>query len=446
MDTALLSRIQFGLTAGFHFIFPPLTIGLAWLIFYFKSMYLKTGNEDYWKISRFWTKLFAIGFVIGVATGIPMEFQFGTNWSSYARYVGDVFGAPLAAEVIFSFFLESFFLAILVFGADKVSKKAQWFAALMVAFGSTLSAFWIIVAGSWMQTPAGFEIINGRAQLMDFQAALFNPSVGERFTHVITAALTSGAFYMMGISALFMLRRRNLAFAKKSMSAALVVAAITSLLQIPIGHAHAVEVAKLQPVKLAAFEGRYTTTAGAPLCLFGFPSKDEQCIKGAVEVPKLLSILIYGDPNMVVAGLDSVPESERPPVALTFFTFRGMAGLGTYMLALCALGIFLMARGTLTESTLFQRLALYSIPVPLLANEFGWMSAEIGRQPWIVQGLMRTDQAFSKVVPAGQVLFSIILISVIYAFLFVLWVYFIRQAVEAGPESLSGEASGKEAI
>lgn len=444
MDTALLSRIQFGLTAGFHFIFPPLTIGLAWLIVFMKTMYLKTGNEDYWKMSRFWVKIFAIGFVVGVATGIPMEFQFGTNWSAYSRYVGDVFGAPLAAEVIFTFFLESGFLALLVFGTGRVSKKVQWFAALMVAVGSTMSAFWIIVASSWMQTPAGYEIINGRAQLTDFMSAVFNPSTLNRYTHTVTAAIVSGSFFMMGLSAWFLLKGRNIEFAKKSLKISLIAAAAFSILQVPIGHLHTVQVAKTQPVKLAAFEALYKTTKGAPLCIIGLPNTAEQVISPPkIEIPNLLSYLIYGDFNAEVKGLDCVPEEERPPQMATFLSFRGMVALGSYMLLLTLAGVFLLMKGTLYENRTFLTLALFSIPAPLLANEFGWISAEVGRQPWIVQGLMKTQQAFSPVVPAGQVALSIFLFLVVYTLLFTVWIFLLRRELSHGPEALSGETAGR---
>ncbi len=255
----------------FPFHFPAPDHRMAWLIFYMKSAYLKTGDENYWRMSRFWTRIFAIGFVVGVATGITMEFQFGTNWATYSRYVGDVFGAPLAAEVIFSFFLESFFLALLVFGEKRVSKKALWFASLMVAFGSTLSAFWIIVAGSWMQTPAGYEIVNGKAHLVNFWAALFNPSTLPRFTHVIIAALITGSFFVMGISAWLLKNKKSVQLAKKSLAVALVTAAFFSVVQLPAGHLHMLEVVHTQPVKLAAFEALYKTTAGAPLCVIGIP-------------------------------------------------------------------------------------------------------------------------------------------------------------------------------
>ena len=444
MDTALLSRIQFGLTAGFHFIFPPITIGMAWLIFFMKSAYMKTGNEDWWKMSRFWVRVFAISFVIGVATGITMEFQFGTNWATYSRYVGDVFGAPLAAEVIFSFFLESGFLALLVFGAGRVSRKVQWVSSFLVAFAATLSAFWIIVAGSWMQTPAGYEIVNGRAQLVSFWAALFNPSTLPRYAHVITAAFMTGAFFMTGISAWFLLKKKNVAFAKKSITISLAVAAIFSILQVPIGHLHTLQVAKTQPVKLAAFEGLYKTTKGAPLCIIGLPDPSRQVVSPKIEIPNMLSYLIYGNFHAEVKGLDCVPPAYWPSVRATFLTFRGMVMLGSYMIVLALAGLYLLKKGKIGQSPRFLSLALFSIPVPIVANELGWVSAEVGRQPWIVQGLMRTQMAFSKVVPAGQVLLSIILIGGIYIALLALWIFLLRREMAKGFEPEPVPAPGAE--
>ena len=275
MDPVLLSRIQFALTVGFHFIFPPLTIGLAWLIVWFMTKYKNTGDDFYRSLSRFWIKLFTVSFAIGVATGITMEFQFGTNWAEYSRFVGDIFGAPLAAEGIFAFFLESSFMGVLLFGWNRLSRKTLWFASLMVAVGSTLSAFWIIVANSWMQTPTGFHIVAGRAELTNFWLAVFNPSTIPRYLHTVCASLITGAFFMLGVSAWYLLKKRHLNFAKSSLKAALVIAFISSIFQLGIGHAHAIQVAFTQPEKLAAIEGIFDTQTRAPALVFGIPNKTE---------------------------------------------------------------------------------------------------------------------------------------------------------------------------
>ncbi|MZP30845.1 cytochrome ubiquinol oxidase subunit I [Heliobacterium undosum] len=435
MDVVLLSRIQFAVTAGFHFIFPPLTIGLAWLIVLMQTRYLQTGEELYQKMSRFWLKIFAISFVVGVATGITMEFQFGTNWSEYSRFVGDIFGGPLAAEAIFAFFLESAFMGVLIWGADRVSKKVYWFSSLMVAVGSTLSALWIIIANSWQQTPAGYHIVNGRAELIDFKAALLNASTVPRYLHTVDGALVTGAFFVMGISAWYLLRRREVAFAKKSMKYALFLALVASLAQIPIGHMHAVQVAQTQPEKLAAIEGLFETEKGAPLLLFGIPDEKAGVTHFKIGIPKALSLLATDDPNGEVKGLNAFPKEERPPVFLPFVTFHLMVALGTLFILFSIWGIWLMRKGTLQDNRLFLKLALWSIPLPFIANEVGWIAAEVGRQPWIVYKLLLTVDGISYTVPAWQILASIILFVLIYSLLFVVWFYLLRKKLEAGPEA-----------
>ena len=333
MDVVLLSRIQFALTIGFHFIFPPLTIGLAWLIFWIMTKYKKTGDALYRNMARFWIKIFTLSFAVGVATGIVMEFQFGTNWSEYSRFVGDIFGAPLAAEGIFAFFLESSFLALLVLGWNRLSVKVHWFSSLMVAFGSTLSALWIIIANSWQQTPAGFEIVDGRAVLTDFWAAALNPSTIPRYLHTMDAALISGAFFMMGLSAWFLLKGRHMEFAKRSLRIGLIVAFVTSLLELGLGHYHAVQVANTQPEKLAAFEGLFETQTHAPMILFGIPDAEAETVHAAIRVPGFLSFLTDFNFNAEVQGLKDFPKDEWPPLGLTFFPFHLMFIIGMYFIS-----------------------------------------------------------------------------------------------------------------
>lgn len=435
MDAVLLSRIQFAMTVGFHFIFPPLTIGLAWLIVAMQTKYLKTGEELYQRMSRFWIKLFAISFAIGVATGITMEFQFGTNWAQYSRFVGDIFGAPLAAEGIFAFFLESAFIGVLIWGADRVSKRFYWFSSLMVALGSTMSAFWIIVANSWQQTPAGFHIVNGRAELTDFWAAVFNPSTVPRYLHTVDGALITGAFFMMGVSALFLLRKQHLEFAKESLKISLVVALLASLLQGGIGHMHAVQVAETQPAKLAAFEGLFETQKGAPLLLFGIPDAEAGKTHLEIGIPKLLSLVAFMDPEAEVKGLKDFPREEWPPLAMTFYPFHLMVMLGTYFIMLTLWGVWLLKKKALYENKLFLKLALFSIPLPFITNELGWIAAEVGRQPWIVYKLLKTVDGVSITVPAIQILFSIIMFALIYSVLFAVWIFLLRKKINLGPEA-----------
>jgi cytochrome d ubiquinol oxidase subunit I len=436
MDPVLLARIQFALTVGFHFIFPPLTIGLAWLLFAFLTKYKNTGEDFYRRVARFWLKLFVVSFAVGVATGITMEFQFGTNWSEYSRFVGDIFGAPLAAEGIFAFFLESVFIGVLIFGWKRFSVKTMWFASLMVAVGSTLSAFWIIVANSWQQTPPpeSFHIVNGRAELTDFWLAVFNPSTLPRYFHTVDGALITGAFFMMGISAWYVLKGRHTEFAQYSLKVSLIVGLIAAMMQLPLGHWHAVQVAQTQPEKLAAVEGLFETQARAPILLFGVPDEAGGRMIAEVKVPGLLSLLAHMDINAEVQGLNGFPRDEWPPLALTFYPFHLMVLLGLYFIGLTLLGVFLWWRGLLFKYKFFLWLALLSIPLPFIVNELGWITAEVGRQPWVVYHVLRTADAVSISVPAYQVLLTLVLFVVIYAFLFWAWLYLIRKLVGAGPE------------
>ncbi|MBN1947744.1 MAG: cytochrome ubiquinol oxidase subunit I [Bradymonadales bacterium] len=434
MDPVLLARIQFAMTIGFHYLFPPLTIGLAWGIFYFLTRALQSGEEVYQRQARFWFKLFAISFAIGVATGITMEFQFGTNWADYSRFVGDIFGAPLAAEGMFAFFLESTFMGVMLFGWKRFSRRVIWFSSLMVAFGSTLSAFWIIVANSWMQTPAGYEIVEGRAVLTDFWAALLNPSTLPRFLHTIDSALITGILFVMGISAWHLWKGQHTEFFKRSLHTAVVFGFVISLAQLPLGHYHAVQVANTQPAKLAAFEGLFETQRGAPLLLFGIPDAEAGEVKAAIRLPNMLSFLVHGDLHAEVPGLDTFPRDQWPPVGLSFFPFHLMFLLGMYFIAVTGLGLILLWFKKLHTNRFFLVLAFLTIPLPFLANQLGWWAAEVGRQPWIVYGIMRTADAVSPRVSAGQILFSILMFSVIYGLLFAVWVFLLRREIRKGPE------------
>ncbi len=437
MDAVLLARIQFGLTIGFHFIFPSITVGMAWFIFWFMERYRATRDERYIVQGRFWLKLFAVTFALGVATGITMEFQFGTNWANYSRFVGDIFGAPLAAEGILAFFLESTFIGVLLFGQHRFSHKVIWFASLMVASGATLSAFWIIVANSWMQTPAGFEIIEGRAVLTSFTEAVFNPSTFPRFFHTIVACGACGAFFIMGVSAYYLLKRKHLDFAKQALVTALVGAFVISVLQIGMGHWHAVQVANTQPIKLAALEAHYETSSHAPMILFGIPNDKEERVDAAIEIPSMLSLMIGFDSSTEVKGLKAFPRDERPPVMPVFFSFRIMVLMGFFFVGLTGLGLLLWKKKLLFQNRPYLVLTMFSLPLPIIANELGWFSAEVGRQPWIVYGVpgMKTSEAVSVNVSAGEILFSIIMFSIIYSLMFVLWIHLMRRIIQKGPET-----------
>ncbi|MGD8237073.1 MAG: cytochrome ubiquinol oxidase subunit I [Armatimonadota bacterium] len=445
MDAVALARIQFAVTVGFHYIFPSLTIGLAWLIFWIMTRYWRTGEPIYRAMARFWIKLFGLSFAVGVATGIVMEFQFGTNWAGYSRFVGDIFGAPLAAEALLAFFLESTFLGVLLLGWNRVSVRGHWFSSLMVAVGATLSGFWIVAANSWMQTPAGYEFNEalGRAELTSFAAAVLNPSTVPRFLHTIAGTLVSGAFFMLGISAWYLLKGRHTEFARRSLRPALLLGFVGSVGQLGLGHYHAVQVAATQPEKLAAIEGIFETQRRAPALLFGIPDPDAERMRAAIRVPGLLSLMAFGSLDAEVRGLKDVPRGEWPPVALTFYSFHLMVALGMYFIALTAVGLVLLWRRALYGHFLYLRVALTSIALPVVAAELGWITAEVGRQPWIVYRLLRTSDAVSVVVPAGQVLFSLIMFCLIYALLFAVWVYLVWREMRRGPEPPGGTPGGE---
>jgi len=418
LDPVLLARIQFAMTVGFHFFFPPISIGLGWLLVIMEWKGWRGGDEHFVQLGKFFGKLFAITFVVGVATGIVMEFQFGMNWSEYSKFVGDIFGAPLAAEGVFAFFLESSFLGLYLFGRNRVSKGVHWFSALMVAVGATISAFWILLANSWQQTPAGYVVQNGRAELTSFAEAAFNPSMWIRFFHTLDAALISGAFFVAGISAYLLLKNGGNEAAKKALRLAVLFGLVVSVLELfPFGHEHAQQVAKTQPEKFAALEGLYTTQDKAPLVFFALPVDDPPDLKATVEVPGLLSWMAFGDVNARIQGLDEFPEEDRPPLWLTFVSFHNMVVLGLYFIAVTAFGVFLLWRGRLYDTRWYLKLMLWSIPLPLFACQLGWIAAEVGRQPWIVYKLLRTSEAISVTVPAYQILISIILFFLIYVLL-----------------------------
>jgi len=439
MEAEILARWQFAVTIGYHFIFAPLTIGLSWLIFWLMTRYLRTGDPAARNLARFWINLFAISFVVGVATGLSMEFQFGANWARYSRFVGDIFGPPLAAEVIFTFFLESTFLAVLLLGWKRVSPRAMWFASLMIAIGSTMSAFWILAANSWMQTPDGYSMATGSPVLTDFWAALWNHSTGQRFLHTLVAALMTGSFFMLGISAWLLLKGRHARAARMTLVVSLSVAFVTSVSQLSTGHLHAVQVAHTQPAKLAAFEGLFTTQRHAPLVLFGFLDERNKTVHYAIRAPGLLSFLISFRSSDKVTGLDAFPRSEWPPLRLTFYPFHVMVGIGLYLIFFSILGLALAGRKRLFTARTYLIAAVCTIPLPFVANELGWITAEVGRQPWIVYGVMRTGDATSSNVPAGQVIFSLVFFSLLYIVFTIAWIIAARRELRHGPEEVEAE-------
>ena len=434
MDAVFLARIQFGFTAGFHFLFPPTTLGLTLIILILESLYLKKNDEVYKDLSSFLIKILGVVFVLGVATGISLEFAFGNNWSEYSRMVGDIFGAPLAAEGVFAFFLESVFLGILVFGRDRVSKKAYWISSFLVFFASHLSGLWIIIANSWMQTPAGFKLEGGRAVLTNFFQAAVNHSTLVRFFHTIAGGWITGSLLAAGIGAWYLLKKRHpkktLILVKVSLS----VFIIMSLLQLFLGHGHAIQVAKTQPEKMAAFEAVWETKEGAPFAVFGIPDEKAQKTHLYIGVPKLLSFLIHFDPDAKIAGLNEFPEEERPPVLLPFASYHFMILFGGIFILMSLIGLWLLMRKKLPEAKRYLRLLLFAIPLPYLANEFGWIAAEVGRQPWAVYKVLKTSDAASTVVPAGNILFSLILFILVYTLIAVIGISIILKMMKKGPE------------
>lgn len=448
MDLEILSRLQFAFTIAFHYIYPPLSIGLGVIMVIMEGMYLKTGNPLYEKMTKFWVKVFALTFAIGVATGIVMEFEFGTNWATYSRYVGDVFGSALAAEGIFAFFLESGFLAILVFGWDKVKPPMHFFSTLMVAMGAMFSAIWIVVANSWMQTPAGFHIVgegmNARAEITDFWAMVFNPSSVDRLLHTISGCWLAGAFLVISVAAYYLLKKRHIEFAKSSIKIALVVAGFASLFQLITGHHSAIGVHENQPAKLAAMEGIFSDETNAPLHLFGWVNEENQEINFGIDIPGMLSLMIGGTTEQKVTGLNSIPANERPPVNIVFQAYHLMVAIGFGLIGISLLGLFFWWRGTLFDKKWMLWIFVFSVLGPQIANQVGWITAELGRQPWIVYGILRTSEGLSKAVEAGQVLFSLIMFGIIYLFLFILFIYLLNEKIKHGPEGVDELSSAYE--
>lgn len=436
MDVELLSRIQFAFTVGFHYIFPPMSIGLGLILVIMEGMYLKTKNKQFEKMTRFWVKIFALIFAMGVATGIVMEFEFGTNWATYSRYVGDVFGSALAAEGIFAFFLESGFLAILVFGWNKVSSTMHFISTILVAAGAHLSAVWILVANSWQQTPAGYHIVGegltARAEITDFWGMVFNPSSIERYMHSVSAAWLTGAFLVMSVAAFYLIKKKHIEFAKNSMKIGLIVALFSSFFQLFTGHNHAIQVAETQPAKMAAFEGLYETEP-ADLYLVGWVDEETEETYG-IKLPGMLSWLIHFDSSVPVTGLKEFAIEDRPPVNIVFQTYHMMVGIGMLLILISIIGVWYAYRGKIENKKWFLWVMVIGVVLPHMGNQLGWMSAEIGRQPWIVYNMLRTKDAFSPVLSSGQVLFSLILFALIYTLLFILFLFLLDRKIKTGPE------------
>ncbi|MFT3676425.1 MAG: cytochrome ubiquinol oxidase subunit I [Chitinophagaceae bacterium] len=437
MDVEILSRVQFAFTIAFHYIYPPLSIGLGLILVIMEGMYLRTGNKMYERMTRFWIRIFALIFGIGVATGIIMEFEFGTNWATYSRYVGDIFGSALAAEGIFAFALESGFLGILLFGWNRVGPKVHFFSTVMVFFGSLFSAVWIVVANSWQQTPAGYHIVgegmNARAEITDFWAMVFNPSSVDRLLHVWIGAFLAGAFLVMSVNAYYILKKKHLEIARPSFKIALLVATFFSLAQLFVGHRSAEGVAKYQPAKLAAMEGHYDSSAAADMFLLGWVNDKTQTTSG-IKIPGGLSFLLHQDFKAPVQGLNAIAPADRPgQVNAVFQFYHIMVAIGMLMIGLTLFACLQWKRGKLFEMRWLMLVFAWGVLLPQIANQAGWFAAEMGRQPWVVYGLLRTSDALSATVKAEQVLFSLILFLLVYATLLVLFLYLLNKKIKHGP-------------
>jgi cytochrome bd ubiquinol oxidase subunit I len=438
----LLSRIQFAFTIGYHFLYVPISLGLGLVMVLAARRYRRSGLEVDRAGADLWLRLFAATFAVGVASGLTMEFAFGTNWAAYSRFVGNIFGAPLAAEGLFSFFVESTFLGIVLFGKTRISSR-MYYASTWVVFGAAVfSAFWILVANSWMQTPAGYVVEDGRAVLTNIWAAIFTSSLAPRFVHTLVATFMTGSFFAAGVAAYYLLKRRHLDFARKALTAALVVGVLTSVAQPFIGHWHAIEVAANQPVKIAAYEAVYTTGSNVPLSIYGWVDQEGQR-PVSISIPSGLSLMLGLSPGKVVQGLDSVSPEDRPPVQVLFQTWHLMIGVGFLLAAIMVAGVYLLLRKRLEYSVWYLRVLTYAIPLPVLACILGWMTTEIGRQPWIVQGELRTVDAVSTTVGAGHVAATLSVFVVIYAVLFFAWLHVVRRIVRSGPQYVTAPEPGQ---
>jgi cytochrome d ubiquinol oxidase subunit I len=444
VDVLTLSRIQFAATTIFHYLFVPLSIGLVLLIAIMETMYVIRGNKTYKTMAQFWGKLFLINFAVGVVTGIIQEFQFGMNWSDYSRFVGDVFGAPLAIEALLAFFMESTFIGLWIFGWDRLSKKVHLACIWLVSVGTVLSAFWILAANSFMQRPVGFEINNGRAEMNDFFALITNGQLWVEFPHTLFAAFATGAFFVTGVSAWKLLKKQDVALFKRSFQIGIVVALISSLLVALFGHQQAQYLIHTQPMKMAASEGLWETSEDpAPWTVFAAIDPENQENRAEVKIPYLLSYLSYNQFSGEVKGMKELqaeyeqtygPGHYIPPVRTTFWSFRIMIAAGMLMLAFGLYGVYLTLRKRLEQgNTWFMRLMVPAIFLPHIANTSGWIMTEIGRQPWTVFGYLRTEDSISPGVTAQEVLFSLISFSTIYTILAAVMVVLFVRVIKKGP-------------
>ena len=433
-DPLLLSRIQFAFVVSFHIIFPAFTIGLASFIAVLEGLWFKTGNPVYLQLSKMWIKVFAVSFGMGVVSGIVMSFQFGTNWSELSYASANFLGPILSYEVVTAFFLEATFLGVLLFGRDKVPQGMHLFAAIMVAVGTFISSFWILSANSWMQTPAGIEIINNRVEVISWIEAIFNPSFPYRFAHMVLAAFLTTGFFVIAVSAWYLLLNKSREYAKVMLSMTLWLVTIMAPLQVFVGDLHGLDTLEHQPAKVAAMEGNWETQSRVPLLLFAIPDQEAEMNHFEVGIPGLASLILKHDIDGVVPGLKDWAPEDRPHVATVFWSFRVMVGIGMLMVLVAALSLLLRYRGTLFVNRGFLRLCACMMPLPFVAVLAGWITTEMGRQPWVLYGIMRTEDALTPSLTGGVALTSLIVFVIVYALIFAAGGYYISRILKAGPE------------
>ncbi len=444
MLPVLLSRLQFALTTVYHFFFVPLTLGLVWFVAILELLYVRSGNEKYKKLTKFWGKLFLINFAVGVATGIVMEFQFGMNWAGYANYVGDIFGAPLAIEALLAFFLESTFLGLWIFGWDKLSRKLHAAVICLVAVGSSLSALWILIANAFMQHPVGYVLNNGRAEMVDFGALVFNPKAWVMFEHTLMSGLTTAAFFVLGISAYHLVRKKNIDLFKSSFNLAAIIGTIAVVLVIIGGHSQGLWLLQNQPMKAASTEALWKTENPASFSILTIGDLSGRREVWSIRIPRILSLLYYNRLSGEVPGIDDLqvqyqakygPGNYVPLVVFTYWGFRLMFTAGFAMLGLAGYALYHAMRNKVGPQIRWLGVFVFAIALPYIANTSGWILTELGRQPFIVYGLLKTEDAISPGLTSGMVLFSLIGFAVIYAALMSADIYLLAKFAKAGPSA-----------
>jgi cytochrome d ubiquinol oxidase subunit I len=444
MTAEIIHRLHFAFTITFHYLFPQLTMGLALLIVVLKTVALRTGNETWDRAARFWGRIFAINFVFGVVTGIPMEFEFGTNWARFSRLSGGVIGQPLAMEGVFSFFLESAFLGLFLYGEKRISKLMHWFSAVMVFLGSWISGFFIIVTDAWMQHPVSYtRMPDGHFEVISFWQLLMNPWGLLQYMHNMTGAVVTGSFVMTAVGAFYLLDGRREDYGRIFLKVGVIAGVISSILIIfPTGDLAGKYVAQYQPAAIAAMEGLFRTETGAGIVLMGQPNEETGQIDNPIVVNDVLSFLVYGTTKAEVKGLDQFPQDQWPTaLPLLFYAYHIMAGLGTWFVLLMVVAALLLWRGRLFTSRWALWALLLSFPLPYIANTAGWMTAELGRQPWLIYGLMRTSEGFSSTVSASNGLFTLLGFMGLYALLGLLFTVLIYREIDHGPEPKTAVAA-----